>query len=211
MVDITVKWADQADNESGFEIFRGTESGALSSVGTVGANTTSYVDTGRTEDQTYYYRVEAYTAHATASTPEASVVTPLLAPTNLSASINGDDIDLSWTVDYDTSIGTLAVERSTDGGETWTELTSGLAAGTTAYTDTAPDKTPEYTYRVIRSATNATAVSEPVTIAFPTEFAITIIETNSPVDAGETLSATVLVENTGGPGSDNITLSVQEQ
>lgn len=74
MVSVDLTWTDNSDNEDGFEIFRGTTSGSLSSITTVGANTTTYTDTNAPRD-TVYYRVEAYTEHTSASSSEQSIDT----------------------------------------------------------------------------------------------------------------------------------------
>jgi hypothetical protein len=58
---INLTWTDVANNESGFRIYRATATtGPFLPVATVGANTTSYQDTGLTGNTTYYYRVTAY-------------------------------------------------------------------------------------------------------------------------------------------------------
>jgi len=58
-IDLT--WTDNSSGESGFKIERKTGSeGAYTQIGTVGANVTSYSNTGLNESTTYYYRVRAY-------------------------------------------------------------------------------------------------------------------------------------------------------
>lgn len=42
------------------------------------------------------------------------------------------------------------------------------------------------------------------------QFEVTIVGTNSPVPAGETVEVEVLVENTGGGGEQEITLGIEE-
>ena len=60
---ITLNWTDNADNEDGFKIYRGTTSTNLSLIATVGANTTSYVNSGLSRKTTYYYKVCAYNTY----------------------------------------------------------------------------------------------------------------------------------------------------
>jgi hypothetical protein len=58
---ITLNWQDNSNNELGFQIQRATSSGGpWSVVGTVGANVTSYMDTGLSPSTTYYYQVAAF-------------------------------------------------------------------------------------------------------------------------------------------------------
>jgi hypothetical protein len=60
---IELDWTDNSSNESGFRIERSpTGAGTWTQVGTVGANTTSYSDTGLSASTWYDYRVYAYNA-----------------------------------------------------------------------------------------------------------------------------------------------------
>ena len=59
---ISLSWTDHSGDESGFRIERATDSGFGGSVTAVlvGADVTSYTDTGLSSSVTYYYRVFAY-------------------------------------------------------------------------------------------------------------------------------------------------------
>lgn len=58
---ITLTWADNSSNESGFKIERKTGvSGTYIQIATAGATITTYLDTGLAASTTYYYRVRAY-------------------------------------------------------------------------------------------------------------------------------------------------------
>ena len=59
---INLAWVDNAGNETGFEIQRctGSKCTDFSPIATVGANVTSYSDTGLSAKTTYRYRVYAY-------------------------------------------------------------------------------------------------------------------------------------------------------
>lgn len=60
---INLTWTDNAGNETGFRIERKTgATGTWTQIGTVGANVTSYSNTGLAANTTYYYRVRAYNA-----------------------------------------------------------------------------------------------------------------------------------------------------
>ncbi|OGT56092.1 MAG: hypothetical protein A3E01_17650 [Gammaproteobacteria bacterium RIFCSPHIGHO2_12_FULL_63_22] len=60
---VNLSWIDQSNNESGFRIERSTVSGSgYKLIATVGANTTSYANTGLKSRKTYYYRLRAYNA-----------------------------------------------------------------------------------------------------------------------------------------------------
>lgn len=57
---INLSWTDNSTGEVGFRIERRTASSSFMEITTVGANTTSFSDTGLLPYTTYYYRVRAY-------------------------------------------------------------------------------------------------------------------------------------------------------
>lgn len=57
---INLSWNDNSNNETGFSIERSTGGGSYSAIATVGANTTSYSNTGLSASTSYTYRVRAY-------------------------------------------------------------------------------------------------------------------------------------------------------
>ena len=60
---INLAWTDNASNETGFYVERSTASASgFSQIASLGANVTSYQNTGLTASTTYYYRVRAYNA-----------------------------------------------------------------------------------------------------------------------------------------------------
>ena len=65
--EIELSWTDNSNDEDGFRIYRGG-----SSLTTVGANITSFTDTGLSADTTYTYYVAAYNTHGESS-PSNSV------------------------------------------------------------------------------------------------------------------------------------------
>jgi hypothetical protein len=64
---ISLGWTDQSNNETGFKIERSTDGTTFTQIVTVGANVTSYTDTGLTPGTHYSYRVRA-----TSSTGDSS-------------------------------------------------------------------------------------------------------------------------------------------
>lgn len=57
---INLSWADNSNNETGFEIWRSTNpTTGYSTVGTAPANATSYQDSSLTGNTTYYYKIKA--------------------------------------------------------------------------------------------------------------------------------------------------------
>jgi hypothetical protein len=60
---IDLGWIDNSTNETGFKVERWvSSSGPFTQIATVGANVTSYSNTGLNRNTTYYYRVRAYNA-----------------------------------------------------------------------------------------------------------------------------------------------------
>jgi hypothetical protein len=74
-IDLT--WNDNSDDEYGFEIERSSDSSPWELVDTVGADVTTYPDTGLAPGTTYYYRVRAFNGSgASAYSDPASATTP---------------------------------------------------------------------------------------------------------------------------------------
>ncbi|MFN7141186.1 MAG: fibronectin type III domain-containing protein, partial [Limisphaerales bacterium] len=101
---IDLNWLDNSGNETGFVISRSTTAGGpYTQIGTVGANVTSYANTGLTANTTYYYVVRATnsvgtsvnSAEANATTMETDLLID-----NKSAVVSG-----TW------SVGTSATDK----------------------------------------------------------------------------------------------------
>ncbi|ELR68180.1 Fibronectin, type III domain protein [Fulvivirga imtechensis AK7] len=75
--EINLGWADNADNETGYEIERSLTSGSgYSLVHTTTADVTSYTDSGLSPYTTYFYRIRAVSGTtASGYTPDASATT----------------------------------------------------------------------------------------------------------------------------------------
>jgi hypothetical protein len=75
---IDLSWTDNSNGETGYKIERKIgATGTYSQVGTVGANVTSYSNTGLSGSKTYYYHVMAYNVTGdSAQSNEANATTP---------------------------------------------------------------------------------------------------------------------------------------
>ncbi|HXG68502.1 MAG TPA: Ig-like domain-containing protein [Blastocatellia bacterium] len=74
---INLAWADNATTETGFKIERSTDNINFTQIATVGANVTSYQNTGLSRSTTYYYRVRTYNGGGdSAYSNTASATTP---------------------------------------------------------------------------------------------------------------------------------------
>jgi hypothetical protein len=56
---VTLKWADRSNNETGFQVERSNDGIVFAVIATTAANTTKYKDTTAVRRQTYYFRVAA--------------------------------------------------------------------------------------------------------------------------------------------------------
>lgn len=75
---LVLSWVDNASNETGFKIERKKGDGIWEQITQVGANTTSYSDTGLSPFTSYSYRVRAYIAMAhSAYSAEAKATTKI--------------------------------------------------------------------------------------------------------------------------------------
>lgn len=151
---INLSWTDNAGNEDGFRIER-LVGGTWTEVGVVGANVTSWQDTGLAANTQYSYRVRAYNAsgnssysnNASATTPSAPAAPA--GPTNLTGSAKSKPslrVNLTW-FDNATNETGYRVLRSTDSGATWSQVGQ-LGANATSFSDTAVAKGATYQYKV---------------------------------------------------------------
>jgi len=154
---INLTWADNATDESGFYIERCTSAGCsnFTQIATVGANVTSYANTGLAASTSYSYRVRAYSAAGysdysnTASAVTQAAAVPPAAPTNLSArAASKSQINLSWTDNASNETG-YYIERCT--GSKCTNFTRVGTAGAnaTSYSDIGLTAGTTYRYRVV--------------------------------------------------------------
>lgn len=160
---INMTWADNSSNESGFKIERKTGSGgAYAQIATVGADVTTYNDTGLSEGTTYYYRVRAYNSTGNSSySNDVNATTYPAAPSSLSANTaSSSQINLSW-MDNSSGESGFSIERKTGSGATqsqsetvratsegtYTQIAT-VGANVTTYNDTGLSAGTTYYYRV---------------------------------------------------------------
>lgn len=94
---VTLRWVDNADNETAFYIYRRTVNpdGSWISIGSVGANVTSFIDVSVVPGTSYEYSVVAVNSAGQSSPAIAPVVTvtPTVtipaAPSGLTAVVSG--------------------------------------------------------------------------------------------------------------------------
>jgi carboxypeptidase T len=153
---INLSWGDSDSSEQGFKIERCTGVGCsiFAQLAMVGANVTSYANTGLGAATSYSYRVRAYNAAggsdysdtATAVTAAAPAIPD--APTNLTATaVSKSQINLTWTDNATNEIG-FKIERCK--GSTCTNFAQIATVGSnvTLYANTGLAKRTTYRYRV---------------------------------------------------------------
>jgi len=158
---LRVTWTDASSNETGFKIERALGSNAFQDVATVGADVTSYTDTGLAPFSTYYYRVRAVNAGGesapTAPGSGRTLTAPSAAPTGLTAeALSGTSIRVEWQDTSGDETGFI-IERQQDNGAF--SQAGQVGANVTRFDDTGLDENTRYTYRV--RAVNGGGPSEP--------------------------------------------------
>src|SRR5690606_30610130 len=70
---VSLRWADNSSDESGFKVERANGSGAFAQIATTGRNVTRFDDTKVAAGTTYRYRVRAY--NGAGNSPYSNIVT----------------------------------------------------------------------------------------------------------------------------------------
>jgi titin len=152
---INLQWSDSSSNETSFKIERSSAaSGPWTLVTTMGANTTSWANTGLAAGTTWWYRVKASNAAGdSAPSPLASATTQASAPvlpappSNLTATATSTSaISLSW-LDNSTNETGFKIERATSVTGTFTQVAA-PGAGATSWGDSGLTSNTTYYYRV---------------------------------------------------------------
>lgn len=136
---VVLKWADNSDNETKFEIYRSTPTNSMYSLlQTASANTTTFTDTGLSSSKTYFYKIKAINAGGSSSySAEISQTTlpdPPAPPSNLLAKWDSNSqLTLSWK-DNSTSETGFEIYRSVGDNINYV-LVQTTSVNTTNYTD----------------------------------------------------------------------------
>jgi len=147
---INLNWDDKSDNEDGFKIERKNGSTWVE-IASLGANVTTYTNTGLSASTQYTYRVYAYNGYGNSSYSTEESATTLqcvspTAPSSLQATATSSSaISLSWTYTSTNEDG-FKIERSTDGSN-FAHIAS-VGAGVTTYSDAGLASSTTYYYRV---------------------------------------------------------------
>jgi hypothetical protein len=141
--------------------YRQTDGGAWALIATLGV-VTSYTDTTITANHKYNHRVSAVgtnTVESGFATGTAFWTTPG-APTGCSAAKQpNNDVIVTWTNNVGYSEYLTEIQESTDGGSIWSNLSTSIAAGTSAYTHVAPSGATTHIYRVRSKTASGTTLT----------------------------------------------------
>ena len=155
---INLTWTDNSTDETAFVVARSASSGGpYADLATLGANVTSYSNTGLNPASTYFYVVRAVNAAgASANSAEAGATTlagPPTAPSGLTATaVSASQINLAWS-DNAATEENYVVARATTSGGPYADIVT-LPANTTSYSNTGLQSAQTY-YYVVRAVNAA--------------------------------------------------------
>ena len=136
---VRLNWTDRSATETGFRIERSPVTDTnFTEIATVGANITSFTDSGLSEATKYWYRVRAYNADTTSDYSNEKQVTTLYnipaAPSGLTiTSLLSNKVTLSWTDNSGDESG-FKIQRKKGATGTYADIIT-TAANVTGYTD----------------------------------------------------------------------------
>ena len=204
---IDLAWADNAANESGYQLERSDAGGPFAEIALLPSDVIAFSDTSLVPATTYTYRVRAYNAGGTSAyTDPAGATTlpnPPAAPTGLTATpASPTQVDLIWT-DNANNETSFELERAIGAADSWSVHAS-VAASATSYSDTSVAPGTGYRYRL--RALNAGGYSDysnesSATTPVPTT---TVTFTSVAAQDGYVLESSE-TSNTGGSATSNST------
>ncbi|UIO98905.1 hypothetical protein Hbl1158_10200 [Halobaculum sp. CBA1158] len=163
--EIDLAW-DGARDADEYAVYRGETSGATvgdyTEIATTTATTYTDASIDSTDGESYFYRVQArYSGGVdSALSNEAEGTTPLPAPSIDSLDDSTQrEITVTYSLNDNATDGDVLIERSTDGGATWSAVATITDLSATEWTDTGLDDGTEYSYRVTRRTDHAEATS----------------------------------------------------
>ena len=164
---VTLNWTAPASNGgsdiTNYVVYRGTTSGGEILLVSLG-NVLTYINTGLTNGQTYYYRVSAVNSIGEAPQSDEASATPATvpsAPRGLQALARDSMVHLNWTAPEYTGPGTLTYHLFRDASEIWS------GTGWT-YSDSSVTNGINYSYKV--AASNSVGWGENCTAVIATPF-----------------------------------------
>ncbi|MBN1674123.1 MAG: lamin tail domain-containing protein [Kiritimatiellae bacterium] len=191
---INLTWTDASNNETGFKLDRrqsGTQ--VWERVATLGANISTYSDSGLAAGTLYYYMVKAYNGDGNSPYSNVAAATtqegPPAAPSSLVATAQSTTrIDLRWTDNSGNETG-FKIERSPNGSSGWAQIGT-TGADITTYSDSGLTPATACYYRV--RAANAMGDSGYSNVGNATTPAVYVQFAASASSGGEAVSPATL-------------------
>lgn len=163
---IRVTWRDNAANEQGYVVQRSRERQVWSTIATLSADTTMYVDAGLMTRSLYFYRVHLAGNPTAASNWNYATTLQQVHGDGVFRFVRAfwrhdGGVSLTWTDDFGDVTG-YRIERSDDGGSSFTVITqTSLPATARSFVDDAlPANQEQAHYRVTAIGPGGTAVSQ---------------------------------------------------
>jgi fibronectin type 3 domain-containing protein len=210
---VILKWKDNDTTAGSYTIYRKTNNQTAVAIGTVtGVSSSTYTDRSISDGNSYTYEVEA--VKQTTVSPfsnTAAVVTPLVAPSKLTAVAQSSAwIHLSWT-DNDSSAAGYVVLRSTD-GKNFSTFAMLTGVTTNSFDDKSVSPFTTYYYQVqatTAAVTSATSgiVNASTPMATPTWSPASVNQSSiklSWVDSDPAATGFVILQSTKGGTSTQI-------
>ncbi|HEV2193870.1 MAG TPA: spherulation-specific family 4 protein [Nitrosopumilaceae archaeon] len=167
---LQLKWTAPSNNGgsaiTGYQVQRASTTW-VNVVNNSGTTITNYNVTSLAANSVYKFRIAAWNSVGLgAYSTNVTGYTLPNAPTSLTANaISSSQINLSWAASGNVTTG-YKIERSTNGGSTWSTIVANTGNTNTSYSDTGLAASTTYTYRV--STINAVGTSSPSNTASAT-------------------------------------------
>jgi len=146
---IDLSWIDNASNETGYNVQRTVDTtSSWSTVRSLPANTTMDSDSGLTDGTKYFYRVYASNSGGNSGYSNvSSAITPMRAPTNLTAlQLSGESVTLTWKDNSGSEL-VYYIERKLGPSGTYAVIDS-VGSNKVSYVDATGVPGNQYFYRV---------------------------------------------------------------
>jgi titin len=146
---VHLSWQESSAGTTGFRVEISPDGIGFASIGLTSASVQQFDDLGASVNQTWYYRVIPFNAAGDGPATAALLVhTAVLSdPANLAATVvSNSEVDLQWTDSSTVQTG-FVIERSTDGGASFSPLTQ-VSENWNTYADTSVGDGLSYVYRV---------------------------------------------------------------
>lgn len=149
---VSLSWADDSNNETGFLIERGISgSGSFSALTTVGGGQTSYTDQTAEPGSSYDYQVRAVNGAGSSAPSNVATAGPLAIPNPPDelvwnpSTLSG--VEISWSPSPGGLAAEYFIERMAEGSGVYTQVAA-VGAGTLNWTDTTALSDTGYQYRI---------------------------------------------------------------